>query len=121
MTPTIATDVVATANAVRGAVSAAYEGLACEAAANSAVSSASPVVAVAEGMSALWARAASLDVAGIDALASAAHHVAQGALWGRGGLAADILVALAIAPSAAAITGGPPLDPRFVVAEQSPP
>lgn len=101
------------ADAVRWAVAAAYAGHPREAFANEAVASGSPVVALAEGMNALWAAHSDLDAAGINALARAAHFVAANSWWSRGGDATAILLAIAMADDAADITGGPAVDPRF--------
>jgi hypothetical protein len=114
MTPTIAPNLIDAAAAVRTAVAIAFADHDAELVANDAVASASPVVACAEGLRALWAVATALDADGIDALASAAHYVAQGGFWGRSGEAAAILTALALADAAGDITGGPDPDPRFV-------
>ena len=113
----IAPTITAAADAVRSAVASVYAADEAEAVANEAVSSGSPVVAVAEGMRALWARVADLDTDGVDALAGAAHYVAEAAFWGRAGEAAAILVALATAGDVESVTGGPDVDPRFAPAD----
>lgn len=113
MTPTIIPDLLSAAEAVRSAVAVAFAGHPAEDAANAAVAAGSPALALGEGLVALWAVAPTLDLDGVNALASAAHHVAtHGFLW-RGGLAAAVLVAIALAESPAALTGGPPRDPTF--------
>jgi hypothetical protein len=118
---TIHPDILDAAHAVRLAVAAAYADHACETAANEAVASGSPVVALAEGLHALWAVRADLNEAELNALASAAHFVSANSWWARGGDATAVLLAISAAEDVASITGGPAVDARFIPPEPNPP
>lgn len=119
MQTTPITEAAAAVPVIQAAVLAAYAADPRETDATAAMAG-GPFSVIVNGMQALWARARTLDQAGLDALDSACAAVVAHNFQGLALAASDIRVAIAMAPDAASISGGPPQDSRFVALPPEP-